>query len=736
MLFTQILHICGKLKKQLKPLLVIACMCLCLDAFAQDTVNNILNKKMEPDTSYSKQADLRTADQTDSELENQLEEITIHNEEYIDFIDLIEESNTNRLININTANEKLLRGLGLNNEQINNIRKYITEYGELSSIYELNLVEGFDSTLIAGISPHIQFVVDREMHKLTTKNLLTRGKQKIVFRINHNLQTPKAYQGDTAAYIGNPDKMLIRYNYSYYDRLKIGVTLEKDAGEKMPDYIGWHIYYGSKKIFKDFVLGSYNVTIGQGLSMNSSYGFSKAFTTSPIINSLHSVRASSGANENFGLNGLATTLRLPLNSELTLFYSYKRLDGSKSIDSTDKAEFINTIYETGLHRTTKELKTKGSITSQVYGISLSKRIRNLSLGIITHQTLLQANTLRKDQPYRIFDFHGNRLTIGGFYAGLNLNTIEFFGETSVNLQSPNYAGNKKGIAGLVGLNMNPSGNTGVTILYRNFSPQYQNFYSSTFSESTSTNNEEGIFFGINSLLSRRVGLSVYADFFRFPWLKYRVDGPSVGREYMVNVKLRINSREELAIKYVYKNRMQNEVFNEQTPGILFPYLIANNDSLVYLNNPGLINFPKAIESHSFRFTLLLNPAHNLQLRSRIDYNFVDKENGFLIAQDLIYKPTKEQFQLYLRYALFDIDSFDSRIYAYENDVLNSFTIPVFTDKGSRFYCMTKISYNRFLDFWVRYAFTLYPGKTSIGQGMDEISGDRKSEIKIQIILHL
>lgn len=739
MLSLQPINLRKTIKNPLRIILVTIITLFALNAYTQEPLNNNPNLKAPNDTTYYNQTELPSEwdNSSDLELQDELEEITTRNEEYYDFYDLLEESTANRQVNINTASEKALWGLGLNKEQIKSIERYIVEYGELSSVYELNLVEGFDSAFIQKIRPHIRFELDREIHKITTRNLLSKGKQMIVFRYNRNLQLSKAYQEDTAIYIGNPDKILLRYNYGYYDRLKLGITIEKDAGEKMPDYIGWHAYYGSKKMVKDLVLGSYNMSVGQGLNMSSSFGFSKSLSTSQFVRSSHSLRSSSGANENYGLNGIAATLRLPLNMELTMFYSAKKLDASKSIDSVDKEEFINTIYESGLHRTLKELKSKKAITNQVYGVSLLKRIRNLSLGIITHQTVLSAASQRKAQPYRLFDFTGDKLTVGGFHTTLSLKTIELFGETSVNLQ---YQGNRiinnKGVAGLIGMRIDPSGSTGFTILYRNFSHRYQNFYSNTFSESTSVSNEQGIYMGINSIMGRKITFSAYADFFKFPWLKYRINAPSIGCEYMVNLNYKMNPKDGLTIKYIYKSRQQNLPFNSPTPVVPAPFFNGFDDSLAFINNPSLIDFPQVNESQTFRLTFTLNPSHSMQLKSRIDYNFYHKDRGFLIAQDVIYKPADEPFQFYLRYALFDIESFGNRMYVYENDVLNSFTIPVFTGKGSRFYLMSKVSFNRVVDFWIRYSCTFYPSKNTIGQGMDEISGNLKSEIKFQIMVRM
>ena len=86
----------------------------------------------------------------------------------------------------------------------------------------------------------------------------------------------------------------------------------------------------------------------------------------------------------------------------------------------------------------------------------------------------------------------------------------------------------------------------------------------------------------------------------------------------------------------------------------------------------------------------------------------------------------------LRYALFDCPSYDSRIYAYENEILYSYSIPAYYGTGSRLYAMTRITAGKHLDFWVRYAQTWYTDRTSIGSGLEQIQGNLKSEVKLQM----
>jgi hypothetical protein len=73
------------------------------------------------------------------------------------------------------------------------------------------------------------------------------------------------------------------------------------------------------------------------------------------------------------------------------------------------------------------------------------------------------------------------------------------------------------------------------------------------------------------------------------------------------------------------------------------------------------------------------------------------------------------------------------VYAYENDVLYSYSIPVFYDKGYRYYINLNYDLNKQLSVWARFAQTIYSNKITVGSGLDEIQKNKKSELKLQVI---
>ena len=87
----------------------------------------------------------------------------------------------------------------------------------------------------------------------------------------------------------------------------------------------------------------------------------------------------------------------------------------------------------------------------------------------------------------------------------------------------------------------------------------------------------------------------------------------------------------------------------------------------------------------------------------------------------------------MRYALFDTDSYETRIYTYENDVMYGFSVPALEGTGIRCFLLVSWKPWRFLEIWARYAQTFYNDRNVIGTGLETIEGNMKSEIKFQAL---
>jgi hypothetical protein len=83
-------------------------------------------------------------------------------------------------------------------------------------------------------------------------------------------------------------------------------------------------------------------------------------------------------------------------------------------------------------------------------------------------------------------------------------------------------------------------------------------------------------------------------------------------------------------------------------------------------------------------------------------------------------------------AYFSTPGYNSRIYAYEDDVLYSFAFGMYSGKGFRTYLNLKYNLAKKLNVWARYALFYYRNVETVGTYLDEIEGNKKSEIKLQL----
>jgi hypothetical protein len=65
-------------------------------------------------------------------------------------------------------------------------------------------------------------------------------------------------------------------------------------------------------------------------------------------------------------------------------------------------------------------------------------------------------------------------------------------------------------------------------------------------------------------------------------------------------------------------------------------------------------------------------------------------------------------------------------------VTGSFSIPASDGSGFRAMVMARGSIGRHISWWLRYGITCYDHKKTIGSGPEEIRGNTRSEVKIQI----
>ena len=127
---------------------------------------------------------------------------------------------------------------------------------------------------------------------------------------------------------------------------------------------------------------------------------------------------------------------------------------------------------------------------------------------------------------------------------------------------------------------------------------------------------------------------------------------------------------------------------------------------------------------------------NVVISWLVAFNVLNTQNRFVFSiLDFTYRLTEPLFSkisFTSRYVLFKTPTYDSRIYAYENDVLYGYSIPAYYGKGSKIYLVAKCNIIHNLDYWLLIAQTTYTDRMVLKSGWDEIEGNKMTEIKLQL----
>ncbi len=669
----------------------------------------------------------RQQEQTNTNTEQQLENITENGEdaetEDDTYIQQLTEYQKNP-INLNYASEEDLQQLHLLSPiQIKNFIQYRNYLGKLLNIYELQAVPGFSLAIIQKIRPYVTVNSNANIVSSITDRL-KKGEHTILIRASQILENAKGYLIDPAAgknyYPGSQQKLFVRYRYNYKNLLQYGFVGEKDAGEQLFkgnqkqgfDFYSAHLFAKNIGVIKSLAIGDYTVNLGQGLTSWMSLAFKKGPDVFAIKREADVLRPYNSAGEIFFHRGVGITVKKK-NIETTFFGSYKKIDanfdlGIDTLQSQD--DFVTSLQTSGFHRTKSEVADKGVQTQIAYGGNVTYKMKSFHVGLNAVQYNFKYPLLKSAEPYNLFALAGK--SFGNYstdYSYTHKN-FHFFGEFAIN--------DKKYHATINGLLISVANNVDMSLVYRNISKGYQSLYTNAFTESSTPSNEKGLFTGISIKPNNEWRVDAYADFYKFPWLKYRINAPMAGADYLFQI--------------TYK---PNKIFE------IYTRVRAETKSINY--NPKELTLspiiPRPKQNWRIQFSYKINPI--ITFRSRVEALWFDKksdapETGFLMYADLIFKPMMKPFSANIRLQYFETDSYNSRLYAFENDVLYSFSIPVFYEKGYRYYLNVNYDITKKLTFWGRIAQYFYPERASVGSGLDEIVGKQRTEVKLQFLYRL
>ena len=623
--------------------------------------------------------------------------------------DLINYS-SNRL-NINNASREELERLHLiDYRQIQEILDYRKRFGYILSAFELNVIESLTPGAIKAIEPFITFDQPLDTVNVKAKKVY----QKLILRGRTSFPLARGYssvsEGKPAAYLGVPASLYTRYKLEIPEKLELGFIADHDAGEEFFrgsnkqgfDHYSGYLSWKSKSFFQQVTVGDYYLKFGQGLSYWSGSGFGKSSSVLNVLKMGQGIRPYTSTDENLYFRGIATVLGKG-SLKMTLFYSNKNRDANIALDKVSGDTVFTSLKTGGYHRTFSEVEDEKAIREQDAGVYAELRVDRFRLGGLFAYQQFNINMITGTSAYKAKSFAGSENMNLGIDYQLALRKFQFFGE----------AGMSKNLkpAVIQGLTWHTHPQMNLSLYYRNFDPGYHAFYGNPLSEGTEGRNESGLYTGIEYYPFAGIKISGYGDFYHFPFLTYSTLAPSNGQDFLAQVDFFFFKNIYFYMRGKFESKPQKYTGGSEDPS----------------------DYDESVKK--LRFHCEWKISKNLVLKNRFEYagySFYNvNENGFLLYQDINFSLFKK-IDVWTRYAWFQTDGYNSRIYTYENDLLYYFAIPEFHGKGHRIYFNLKWQPNRKITTYLKAGQTLHDGALTWGSGNDQTKGNYRIDVRAEV----
>ena len=626
----------------------------------------------------------------------QIEDIEISAESKEELIEFLLSLKTNPL-NLNSAKESELQLLGLDDFQIFSLHHYISETGELKSIHELSVINGFTPQLIEEILPFVCVKPMRYQPSLRLDSVFTKGKHELRTQYKQILEKSKGYlRQDGKGYQGMPFSSQLRYNFSYFDRLEFSFVADKDAGEPfLIDYYSTQLTLRNISFVQQLTLGDYRLNFGEGLAIGQGFSLSYLNNDAILKNRNFGIKPHRSSTE-YGYNrGIAANLKL-WNTDLFLFASI------------DKIDYSGSILTTGLHRTESEITKKDSNLARMFGSHLNYENKGLQLGTTFLYYDYQDSIKHNSSAYQQYYFSGKQNSILSVNASYLYKRLRFFAEGAMS--------QNKAKAFLCGAQINLAYKTLLSFSLRNYDKDYQSFYANSIGVQTKIANEQGFNINFSHRLNSNLSYYLAADFFRFPFQTYISQEGAKGMK--IRGEINYNPSEKTLLRLTYKFNNREEDVKQGDTEILHYNILQQ-----------------------IQLYLQTQLTENFYLHSRTGYSHThtfssNKDNGYYFLVEGIYKPKDFPLQLNLRYAYFDTKNYDNRFSVYEYNLPMNYSVASLYDVGHRGYLFFKINLTKEIDLSLRYAATLFTEKEEISSGNDQIPHSHKQEVGFQIHIKL
>lgn len=601
-------------------------------------------------------------------------------------------------LDINSATREQLEELPfLSAQQVEEIVAYRDRYGAMKSLGELLMIRSLGYAQRRLLSHFVYVGEERPEGFPKLRDIAHYGKHELIGtgRIPFYERN-----GDRDGYLGPPYRHWLRYQFTHGDALKVGIVGAQDAGEPFfancnrwgYDYYSLYLQLRNLGRIESLCVGNYRVSMGMGLVMNSEFTLGKVAMLQNLGRTISGIRAHSSRSDGY-LQGVAAKVNLGRGLGLTAFVSYRAKDATLNKDST-----AATILTTTYHRTEKEMEKKHNLMVLKTGGSLRYQYRGLHLGlnaVYSHlERELKPNTsslYRRYYPQGV-DFLNTSLDYGYASHRVSLN-----GETAIDK-----AGH---LATINSASMRLCDVLNLLVLQRFYSYRYTSLDAQSYSDGGRVQNESGCYLGLSWQPSAHLRVAAYTDFAYFPWARYQVSQSSYAWDHLLQATW-LPKNWTFTARYRLRRKQKD-----------------NEDKTALTDRT----------EHRARLSAEYAGAHGFGCRTQFDggYCAYDKgEWGAMVSQNLSYQ--YRWLRLNAGGGYFHTDSYDSRVYLYEQGPLYTYSMSSFYGEGIRYWLMARATIGGRLTLTAKLGVTDYFDRTTIGSSYQQIDGSSTTDLDVQL----
>jgi len=504
--------------------------------------------------------------------------------------------------------------------QIESILEHRQHFGDILSIGELSVIDGFNKRKAELAGHFFSFV----SHSPPADTTIRTDSHNALAKIKKSYATQGLSL--TTKYGGN----LI---LGQERQLSLGVTLDSDAGERLsrvlhPDFTSAFLQYQSPKW--QIIIGDYSARFGQGLVIWKAFSISSAGTPSSMVKKGRGILPYRSTDEANFLRGAAASTRTG-KTDITAFVSYNALDARIVGDTA-----YTSITSGGYHRTESEIAKRRSMHEFVAGAGASREFGRWKVGFTAVTYCYDKQNGRTVKDYNRYQIYNGLWGNVGIDFYTHWRNWRFAGEAAMD-----FGGSCAAIATAV---WSPRWELEMSLTGRIYSKSYIATHSGAWSTLSNCSNQRGVTFCSRWQPSDKWEADIHAEYSYYPWSRFNIDGASQAFKGKLKVIRNFGelSSADAEIRY--------------SGGLL----------------SGRINGNIAI-------------TRSIALEGRITGN----EGGIGAFAGGRCSFLKGQMSLAARITRYDTRDYDHRVYFYEGDVPQSFSVKSYWGKGWAGYILFK-----------------------------------------------